>query len=38
MHLASISSQEDNDRLEKHIKDFGNYTTRLILYYNIPSL
>lgn len=23
MHLASISSQEDNDRLEKHIKDFG---------------
>ncbi|XP_061401111.1 ubiquitin carboxyl-terminal hydrolase 36-like, partial [Musca vetustissima] len=23
MHLASISSQEENDRLEKHIKDFG---------------
>lgn len=24
MHLASISSQEENDRLEKHIRDFGN--------------
>ncbi|XP_001352460.4 uncharacterized protein tfc isoform X1 [Drosophila pseudoobscura] len=23
MHLASISSQEENDRLEKHIRDFG---------------
>jgi len=23
MHLASIASQEENDRLEKHIKDFG---------------
>ncbi|XP_046471995.1 C-type lectin 37Db-like [Neodiprion pinetum] len=23
MHLASISSQEENDRLEKHIKDYG---------------
>lgn len=23
MHLASISSQEDNDRLEKHVNDFG---------------
>ncbi|XP_037033632.1 low affinity immunoglobulin epsilon Fc receptor-like [Bradysia coprophila] len=23
MHLASISSQEENDNLEKHIKDFG---------------
>ncbi|XP_033211097.1 C-type lectin 37Db-like isoform X1 [Belonocnema kinseyi] len=23
MHLASISAQEENDRLEKHIKDFG---------------
>ena len=23
MHLASISSQEENDKLEKHIKDFG---------------
>ncbi|XP_037927301.1 rab5 GDP/GTP exchange factor-like [Teleopsis dalmanni] len=23
MHLASISSQEENDRLEKHIQDFG---------------
>lgn len=25
MHLASISSQEENDRLEKHIKDFGEW-------------
>lgn len=25
MHLASISSQEENDRLEKHIRDFGKY-------------
>ena len=24
MHLASISSQEENDRLEKHVRDFGN--------------
>lgn len=24
LHLASISSQEENDRLEKHIRDFGN--------------
>ncbi|TMW44816.1 hypothetical protein DOY81_010104 [Sarcophaga bullata] len=23
MHLASVSSQEENDRLEKHIRDFG---------------
>lgn len=23
MHLASLSSQEDNDRLEKHVNDFG---------------
>ncbi|XP_075225680.1 uncharacterized protein LOC142326836 isoform X1 [Lycorma delicatula] len=23
MHLASISSQEENDKLEKHIRDFG---------------
>lgn len=23
MHLASISSQEENDKLEKYIKDFG---------------
>lgn len=23
MHLASISSQEENDKLEKHIKEFG---------------
>ncbi|XP_017476803.1 PREDICTED: uncharacterized protein LOC108366839 [Rhagoletis zephyria] len=23
MHLASIASQEENDRLEKHIRDFG---------------
>ncbi|KAL7301824.1 C-type lectin 37Db-like [Trichogramma pretiosum] len=23
MHLASINSQEENDKLEKHIKDFG---------------
>ncbi|XP_067646283.1 uncharacterized protein tfc isoform X2 [Eurosta solidaginis] len=23
MHLVSISSQEENDRLEKHIRDFG---------------
>lgn len=23
MHLASISSQEENDRLEKHIRDYG---------------
>jgi len=23
MHLASITSQEENDRLEKHIKDYG---------------
>ncbi|KAK0090510.1 hypothetical protein PV325_012564 [Microctonus aethiopoides] len=23
MHLASIASQEENDKLEKHIKDFG---------------
>lgn len=23
MHLASINSQEENDRLEKYIKDFG---------------
>ncbi|XP_011504822.1 PREDICTED: perlucin-like protein isoform X2 [Ceratosolen solmsi marchali] len=23
MHLVSISSQEENDKLEKHIKDFG---------------
>ncbi|XP_049811151.1 mannose-binding protein C [Schistocerca nitens] len=23
MHLASINSQEENDRLEKHIRDFG---------------
>lgn len=23
MHLASISSQEDNERLEKHVNDFG---------------
>lgn len=26
MHLASISSQEENDNLEKHIKDFGEYS------------
>lgn len=26
MHLASISSQEENDNLEKHIKDFGKLT------------
>lgn len=25
MHLASISSQEENDRLEKHIRDFGKW-------------
>ncbi|KAL7049977.1 hypothetical protein ACKWTF_003927 [Chironomus riparius] len=25
MHLASISSQEENDRLEKHIRDFGKF-------------
>ena len=25
MHLASISSQEENDKLEKHIRDFGEY-------------
>lgn len=25
MHLASISSQEENDRLEKHIRDYGEY-------------
>uniref|UniRef100_T1GGF4 C-type lectin domain-containing protein n=1 Tax=Megaselia scalaris TaxID=36166 RepID=T1GGF4_MEGSC len=23
MHLASINSQEENDKLEKHIRDFG---------------
>lgn len=23
MHLASITSQEENDKLEKHIRDFG---------------
>lgn len=23
MHLASITSQEENDKLEKYIKDFG---------------
>lgn len=23
MHLASISSQEENDKLEKHIRDYG---------------
>ncbi|GLG95258.1 C-type lectin 37Db [Gryllus bimaculatus] len=25
MHLASINSQEENDKLEKHIRDFGGY-------------
>lgn len=25
MHLASITSQEENDKLEKYIKDFGEY-------------
>jgi len=26
MHLASISSQDENDKLEKYIKDFGKNT------------
>lgn len=26
MHLASITSQEENDKLEKYIKDFGEYS------------
>lgn len=25
MHLASISSQEENDKLEETIRDFGNF-------------
>jgi len=29
MHLASISSQEENDRLEKHIRDFGKLAKEL---------
>lgn len=27
MHLASINSQEENDKLEKYIKDFGKKNT-----------
>lgn len=30
MHLASISSQEENDRLEKHIRDYGKAFSLLI--------
>lgn len=29
MHLASLSSQEDNDRLEKHVNDFGKCESRI---------
>lgn len=25
MHLASITSQEENDKLEKYVKDFGEW-------------
>lgn len=31
MHLASLSSQEDNDRLEKHVNDFGKFGFHLIV-------
>jgi hypothetical protein len=29
MHLASISSQEENDKLEKYVKDFGRFNNGL---------
>lgn len=28
MHLASISSQEENDKLETYIRDFGKYSKK----------
>lgn len=31
MHLASLSSQEENDRLEKHVNDFGKLDFWLII-------
>lgn len=31
MHLASITSQEENDKLEKYIKDFGKLKLKNVL-------
>lgn len=35
MHLASITSQEENDKLEKYIKDFGMYNINILLWSDI---
>lgn len=35
MHLASISSQEENDKLEKYVRDSGEYPTES--YFNIST-
>lgn len=34
MHLASITSQEENDKLEKYIKDFGEFKRIFYTYVN----
>lgn len=39
MHLASISSQEENDKLEKYIKDNGKNTLdELTVVKNLPTM
>lgn len=32
MHLASVSSQEENDKLENHIKEYGELNLFVLLF------